>query len=152
MGRLADGSNVRLSGLSLRVVAVVITMVLLVACSAVTCLAGMHEGAGVDARSQSHAIASAGHLPHEHAFDASAPDLLSGEGPAPRLNGPESAALLFQQIQGVGERVIEHSLEGHHRVGDGMEAIGGDNKGLGFGHDKKTFRRPTRTQRVACKI
>ena len=82
MGGLADGSNVRLSGLSLLVVAAVITMVLLVACSAVTCQAGMHEGAGVDARSQSHAIASADHLPHEHAFDTSAPDLLSGEGPA----------------------------------------------------------------------
>ena len=87
MGGLAGGSIVRGSGLSERVVAAVITMVLLVACSAVTCLAGMHAGAGVDARSQSHAIASADHLPHEHAFDTSAPDLLSGEGPAvPGLN------------------------------------------------------------------
>ena len=82
MGGLTYGSNMRRSGLSLRVVAAVITMVLLVACSAVTCLAGMHAGEGVDARSQSHAIASADHLPHEHAFDTPAPDLVSSERPA----------------------------------------------------------------------
>jgi hypothetical protein len=82
VGGLAGGSNMRQSGLSLPVVAALITMVLLVACSAVTCLAGMHAGAGVDTGSQSHAIASADHLSHEHAFDTSAPNLLSREVPA----------------------------------------------------------------------
>lgn len=77
-----DSSYVRRSGLSLRVVAAVVTMVLLVACSAVTCLAGLHAGAGIEPGSQAHAVADADHLPHKHADVTSAPELLSGEGPA----------------------------------------------------------------------
>lgn len=85
----ADSSYLRRSGLSLRVVAAVVTMVLLVACSAVTCLAGMHAGAGIDSGSQAHAVADADHVPHNHADVTSAPELLSGEGAAGA--GPDTA-------------------------------------------------------------
>lgn len=76
----ADRFGLRRSRLSRRVVAAVLTMILLVAASAVSCLAGSPAAEANGHESAAHPPATA--LPHERTGVTSAPELLSGEEPA----------------------------------------------------------------------
>lgn len=78
----ADSFCLRRSRLSRRIVAAVLTMVLLVAGSAVGCLAGSHVAEANGYGSDAHSPATAHHLPHERTGVTSVLELLSVEEPA----------------------------------------------------------------------
>lgn len=83
----SDSSSLRRPGLTRRVVAAALTMILLFAGCAVGCLAGLHA-AEVNAHgSEAHAAVIAHHLPHERTAVASELELLAGEGPVGVVEG-----------------------------------------------------------------
>lgn len=75
-------SHMRPSGLSLRVAAAAITMLLLIAGSTLSRLAGTHAGAGTEHGSHSHATADADHVSHADLDVTAASDAPGGDGTA----------------------------------------------------------------------
>lgn len=77
-----NSRSLRRPGLTRRVVAAALTMVLLVAVCSASCLAGLHAAAANAHGSEAHPAVTAHHLPHERSSVTSGPELLAAEGPA----------------------------------------------------------------------